>query len=360
VIIATSAINLASDHVLQEEHIAREKLTAWQTGQQPHITTGAGAGKGVQELLAQQEAVRVDVSPAGKSQPRFVQGLAEEIAADDLPIADLKMRVLKALIEKMFGKKIDIDDPARFFHEQADAAAPRGESTDAGNDAGSEEGWGIIYEYHESHHEREQTSFSADGTIVTTDGREISFQARLTMSREFYSEENLFFRAGDALKDPLVINFSGTAAELSDTRFDFDIDHDGTADHIHFVGPGSGFLALDRNGDGVVNNGSELFGALSGEGFADLQQFDDDRNGWIDENDAIYDRLRIWTRNETGQSHLFSLGQKGIGAIYLGHVTTPFALKDEANNLQGQVRSTGVFLSENGSTGTIQQIDLAV
>lgn len=359
-IIAASAINLASNHAFQEEHTVRETVTSWQAGQQPQVANGADAGKNVQALLAQQAAVQVDVSPVGKTQPRFVQGLAEEIAPDDMPIADLKIRILKALIERLIGKKIDIDDPARFFQQQADEVTPDGKVPDADSDTGGEQGWGIIYEYHESHYEQEQTSFKADGTIITEDGQEISFQARLTMSREFYSEENLSFRAGDALKDPLVINFAGTAADLSDTRFAFDIDYDGTADQIHFVGPGSGFLALDRNGDGIVNNGSELFGALSGEGFAELQHFDSDRNGWIDENDAVYERLRIWTRNDEGQSQLFSLGQKGIGAIYLGHVTTPFALKDESNNLQGQVRSTGLFLSENGSTGTVQQIDLAV
>jgi hypothetical protein len=247
--------------------------------------------------------------------------------------------------------------------KQAGAAAPPGEKQKheaVATAAADQEGWGIIYEYYESHYEQEQTNFSADGTIVTADGQEISFQARVTMSREFFSEEHLSLRAGDALKDPLVINFSGAAAALSDTRFAFDIDHDGATDQIHFVGPGSGFLALDRNGDEIINDGSELFGPRSGEGFAELQQFDSDGNGWIDENDAIYDRLRIWTRDEAGQSHLFSLGQKGVGAIYLEHVDTPFALKDESNNLQGQVRSTGVFISENGATGTIQQIDLAV
>ncbi|MBE0583588.1 MAG: hypothetical protein IH612_07450, partial [Desulfofustis sp.] len=214
--------------------------------------------------------------------------------------------------------------------------------------------------YQESHYEHEQTSFNADGVIVTEDGQNISFQVQLTMSREFYDEQHLSIRAGDALKDPLVVNFAGAATELSDTSFHFDIDQDGTEEQLRFVAQGSGFLALDRNEDGVVNNGSELFGALTGEGFSELQNYDADRNGWIDENDNIYDRLRIWTRDESGQSHLFSLGQKGVGAIYLDHVSTPFSLKDEVNTLQGQVRSTGLFLFENGSTGTVQQIDLAV
>jgi hypothetical protein len=364
VIISTSSINLTAEHTFLEEHKKSEKLITWKTGLQPQSTTGTvHRSTDSNSLIVQQEAVRVEVSLAGRTKPRFHQGLAEKIAPEDMPIADLKIRILKALIERLTGKKIDIADPARHFQQQANqtiqSASPDRMSQNGGGGS-DEQGWGIIYEYHESHYEHEQTTLSADGIIVTEDGRELSFQVQLTMSREFYNEHHLSIRAGDALKDPLVVNFAGAAAALSDTSFRFDIDHDGTAEHIRFVAQGSGFLALDHNEDGIVNNGGELFGAMTGEGFAELQHYDADRNGWIDENDAIYDRLRIWTRDESGNSQLFSLGQKGIGAIYLDHVTTPFSLKDEMNNLQGQVRSTGLFIFENGSAGTVQQIDLAV
>jgi hypothetical protein len=57
---------------------------------------------------------------------------------------------------------------------------------------------------------------------------------------------------------------------------------------------------------------------------------------------------------------LVALGQRGVGAIYLGHVTSPFALKDSQNALLGQIRNSGVFVRENGAAGTIQQIDLTV
>ena len=65
----------------------------------------------------------------------------------------------------------------------------------------------------------------------------------------------------------MVINFQGTGAELSDLRFTFDMDTDGMSEDNAFVGPGSGFLILDKNGDGVINDGRELFGPQSGDGF---------------------------------------------------------------------------------------------
>ena len=61
---------------------------------------------------------------------------------------------------------------------------------------------------------------------------------------------------------------------------------------------------MDRNGDGKINDGSELFGTKSGDGFKDLASYDADGNGWIDENDAIFSQLKIWTKDEDGKDKL--------------------------------------------------------
>ena len=63
--------------------------------------------------------------------------------------------------------------------------------------------------------------------------------------------------------------------ELSDQTFYFDLDADGKEEEISVLN-GSGYLALDKNGDGVINDGSELFGTKNGDGFADLARYDED------------------------------------------------------------------------------------
>lgn len=208
--------------------------------------------------------------------------------------------------------------------------------------------------------EREATQFTAEGIVRTADGKDIKLSLELKMSREFASHTSLSVRAGDALKDPLVINFGGTAAQLAQTTFKFDLDADGKTDNMRFVAPGSGFIALDHNGDGRINDGRELFGALSGDGFADLAKHDEDGNGWIDENDAVFPRLLVWSRDGDGSDRLQGLLQHGVGALYLGNADTPFALKDSSNALQGAVRASGIYLREDGGAGTLQQIDLVV
>ena len=136
-----------------------------------------------------------------------------------------------------------------------------------------------------------------------------------TSFMEYYEEEIDFEQL--TLCDPLVINLEGNVAQVSDHTFFFDIDCDGVEDEISKLISGSGFLALDQNGDGIINDGSELFGTQSGNGFADLAKFDSDGNGFIDENDEIFDRLKIWCMAENGQPHLYSLKEQGVGAIGL-------------------------------------------
>lgn len=208
--------------------------------------------------------------------------------------------------------------------------------------------------------EKENTSFSTVGTVRTSDGREINFNVNVGMSREFeqYYQNDLEI-ASFNMCDPLVINLDTDVTELSDQTFYFDIDADGEMDEISQLGAGSGYLALDKNGDGVINDGSELFGTESGNGFKDLAQYDDDGNGWIDENDAIWSKLQIWTKDENGNDKLYRLADKGVGAICLQNTATDFTLKGDDGHTKGAIRSSGVFLYENGNVGTVQHVDVA-
>ncbi|MCM1037733.1 MAG: hypothetical protein NC434_00300 [Ruminococcus sp.] len=218
--------------------------------------------------------------------------------------------------------------------------------------------YGVTQTYY--HSETETTSFATTGVVKTADGREISFGLNLEMSRSFteYYEEN--YDVGVLhCTDPLVINLNGNIAELSDQTFFFDLDGDGEKEEISSLGAGSGYLALDRNEDGVINDGTELFGTRSGNGFADLARYDEDGNGWIDEDDAIWDKLLIWTKDENGNDKQYHLSEAGVGAICLQNNRTEFALNSmKDNHTNGFIRNTGIFLYENGNVGTVQHLDL--
>jgi hypothetical protein len=90
----------------------------------------------------------------------------------------------------------------------------------------------------------------------------------------------------------------------------FDVDNNGRLNHVQWVKPGGdeAFLALDRDGNGVVDNGSELFGVgtpmlLEGtnapNGFVGLAQYDSavlggNDDGQVTSDDAIWSQLRLW------------------------------------------------------------------
>ncbi|MCM1185956.1 MAG: hypothetical protein NC251_05405 [Lachnoclostridium sp.] len=210
--------------------------------------------------------------------------------------------------------------------------------------------------------EKEVTSFSTAGVVETADGRSINFNLNLEMSREFTQAVGITkYNRKTFCVDPLVINLEGNPASFSDQTFFFDLDSDGKKEEISNLKSGSGFLALDKNGDGIINDGSELFGTKSGDGFKDLAAYDEDGNGWIDEDDSVFKYLKVWTKDADGHDRLMDIGKAGVGAIYLGHAATEFSAKTlDTNETQGIIRSTGIFLKESGEVGTIQHVDLVI
>jgi len=206
--------------------------------------------------------------------------------------------------------------------------------------------------------EAQELNFSVSA-IVQAEGKEIELNLDVSLSRSFVKKEVSYQALQSNLADPLVINLQGQMPSLSSKTFSFDIDSDGESDQISRLNAGNVFLALDKNENGKVDDGNELFGTKSGDGFADLEKYDEDKNGWIDENDPIFNKLRIW-EGEGDDARLIALGEVGIGAIFLGNTKTPFSLKDETNSTLGEIRSSSFVLFENGKAGVISQIDLAV
>ncbi|MFZ2267679.1 MAG: hypothetical protein WAV95_08885 [Azonexus sp.] len=247
--------------------------------------------------------------------------------------------IMAALDGKKCGEKLAADD-------NLPVAPPA-----AGN--GREISW--QRQVSETVSESEKTSVCGKGCVRTSDGRDIGFDFALQLQRDYSSRKTDSSSGTMALRDPLVLSFAGKSCELTGQRQEFDLDADGVAEHIPGLGAASGFLVFDRNGNGKADNGSELFGVASGDGFADLAKLDSDHNGWIDEADPAFKQLAVWS----GEDYR-SLTQRGVGALYVNAVEAPFSLKTTENELLGQIREAGIYLSEAGEVGYLQQVDLAV
>lgn len=343
--IQASAVQMSAHQLLVEHYEKSEHLQTW-IGQQPG---GPPAGNAPS---AKQDPVNLS-GCCPKAAPAVAP--AETVADDP---AHPQLTILRLLLERLTGRRIVVANPKAAPPPASPPPTPATTQAKSAGESSAPAGWGMIYDYHEAYSRLEATSFQASGTFRTGDGREITFAVDLRMSQEFLRETDLHLRAGSALQDPLVLNFTGAPVELSPEKFAFDIDADGQSDSISFVTPGSGFLVLDRNRDGAVNDGSELFGPTSGDGYQELAAYDSDRNDWIDEADPIFRQLQLWSGETAASSQLRDLQTLGIGAIFLGRVATPFALNNAGNDLLGQVRESGIYAREDGSVGTMQQIDL--
>ncbi|UQB43073.1 hypothetical protein JX580_04110 [Thiomicrospira microaerophila] len=199
---------------------------------------------------------------------------------------------------------------------------------------------------------------SASGQVSLADGRKIDFNLHLQHLQ--HTEINALSELSlqqSVMHDPLVINFGDQPVALRNTTFEFDLLANGQTQTFAALGQGAGYLTFDLNGDGMVTDGSELFGTRTGDAYAELALFDEDRNGWIDQNDAIFSQLRIWL-DQTDPYSTISLAEAGVGAIYLGSVPFEYALRDDKAALQGQSKAASIVLMEDGRIKTSQAIDL--
>ena len=271
-----------------------------------------------------------------------------------------QMRILKTLLEKMLD--ITIDLPQITGGQGADASSnatepPSAATMPAPLMANGEPNRTV--QVSEASYEQEQLAFVANGQVTTADGREIKFDLGFALNyQKLQLSERLTSSA--ALKDPLVLNLEGLVPGFSSARFEFDLDADGSSESLTQLANNSAFLALDRNGNGQIDDGTELFGARSGNGFAELAELDEDGNGILDEADSGFASLRLY-RSDTA---LLTLGDQKIGAIFLNAAATPFMHLGGDQGAQGEspavLRQTGIYLTEDGKAGTLQQIDLRV
>lgn len=330
--IAESTVLLAAQRSYQEEHRTALNIRVEQRASVPVSRT------------------QVDISDAGKATSAAEVDLEKEI--DNNP----RLRLIIRMIEMLTGREFKL---THLKLQNPNQTTSNIQDPPSSSPAEAQRGFAI--DYSEVHAENEAVSFQAAGVIKTSDGREISFKAELNMERNYREESSFQLASGSPArqaKDPLILNYDAPAATLSDQTFAFDLDTDGEKDQISLLNRGSAFLALDSNGDGQINNGKELFGTQNGDGFADLAQHDSDHNGWIDENDMIFAKLKLWIKDASGTDKLLDLKSMGIGAIYLGKASADFSLNNASNQELGRSRATGVYLNENGSGGTLQQIDL--
>ncbi|WP_239362970.1 calcium-binding protein [Snodgrassella communis] len=168
--------------------------------------------------------------------------------------------------------------------------------------------------------------------------------------------------------DPLVLDLDGDGIETTGSRklsgALFDHDGDGIRTATGWVKADDGLLAVDRNGDGIINDGTELFGdstlladgSKAANGYAALREFDSNGDGRVDAQDANFDQLRVWRDlNQDGicqSNELFTLEQVGVKALNLANKNSNANLKN--GNTLAQI---GSYETTDGQTRVMGDVN---
>ncbi|PCI37769.1 MAG: hypothetical protein COB46_12920 [Rhodospirillaceae bacterium] len=161
-------------------------------------------------------------------------------------------------------------------------------------------------------------------------------------------------------KDPFVLDLDGDGIELmaldSVNPLYFDIDADLFQESVGWVGPDDGLLAMDLNGNGKIDDITELFGDATTNAFDDLALLDSNGDGVISNLDAEFSNLKVWqdlnSNGTTEAGELQSLTAAGISSISLSATTSNTEINGNV------VTRTGSFTRTDGTTGTAASVDL--
>ena len=174
-------------------------------------------------------------------------------------------------------------------------------------------------------------------------------------------------------RDPLAIdlNRDGTRTLKLNGALNFDIDGNGFKEATGWISPEDAFLAYDRNENGIIDDGTELFGdktvtnttfgytsKTAANGFEALKAFDSNNDNIIDEKDEKFDKLLLWqdknSNTVTDKGELKTLREHNIKSIDLNYKNI------NSTNNGNFIRQTSKVMFNDGTTTTADDIWFSV
>ena len=173
----------------------------------------------------------------------------------------------------------------------------------------------------------------------------------------------------ESQSSPLVVDLDGDGIETlgSGVGIYFDHDNNGFSEDTGWVGKDDGLLVRDINGNGQIDNGTELFGnntlLSNGEkaknGFEALKELDSNNDNVFDQNDAAWNEVKVWKDgNSNGvvdDGELLTMEQAGITGVDLNYVDHNYR-GDHSDEHGNTCKQEGTFTKTDGSTGQISDI----
>jgi len=205
----------------------------------------------------------------------------------------------------------------------------------------------------------QQLNFSMQGDFII-DNQAVNLNYQLQLNSQ-YSTASTVNMSAAALKDPLVIQYGAQSIGKIIGYQALDINNDKQQDNLPIFSGDVGYLVYDKNNDQQVNNGSELFGPTSNNGFAELAMLDSNQNGYFDQQDDKYQQVYIWQpkhMNSAEEQNLVTLSQAGIKAISLNAIDTQFNFRGDHGEIDAQLTQSSFAITNNNQAVGVHQIDV--
>lgn len=261
-----------------------------------------------------------------------------------------KTEILLDLVERLTGEK-----PELSLDDVIDIS---GENTGAMNVTLNSSGFDKLRQTLEANPKiPAETNVSISPTLIQISGKPAETPSQSTTT--IPSANTTSQPASPAPKriDPIVISIGKSAASLRNGDISFDIDGDGTFENIALLGENDYLVAIDRNKNGIIDSGNELFGPSSGDGFLELKSLDSNNDNKLDNTDSDFGMLQLLEFSTTQKQFLHTLSAKGIENIYLNTSKTVIQLSDENKNLRAEITEKGTVRLGNNQKGAVQHLD---
>lgn len=270
-------------------------------------------------------------------------------------------RVTKEILELILARFLGLDETTKLYPKEQEPQKPQKGNQEFDLSEKFVVQRDFKFERTIEYIKKDTIDFSSKA-IIKTDDKDIELDLNISYSKEFQEKHKESIEFSEvAFMDPLVINYGGSSNAFDNVSeemtFMFDLDANGEEEELPLLKDGNGFLALDKNGNGEIDDGNELFGPQTNNGFDELRQYDSDGNNWIDENDEIFSDLKIWTKNDKGEDQLIGLGQSGVGALYLNDISSSFTHNTSVEESIAHLKSTSIFVNEDGTAGLLTAMD---
>ncbi len=179
-----------------------------------------------------------------------------------------------------------------------------------------------------------------------------SRQVRVQVEASFSLDIRVQMEQDVEMTDPLIVQLGDQPLSLARESYRFDLNLDGLADALPGLNGQAAYLVLDRNNNGRIDDGRELFGPRSGNGFVELAALDENGDGRVDARDTAFASLQLW---KPGGS-LRPLREAGITALLLNRQAATRDLY-QMDRLAGRVREQSLL---EGVPGKLLEVDLRV